>query len=198
MRIFAVMLLAISLVAVTPVQARWKLIEGGAPVTMKKTGLTVTPPQDWNRDGSRPGKKARSWTRDGYSLNQITFFGNIEGGEMLYRDRNKKTQPLPKFSSSMLIPDIVTWFEANKRIVFGTALFEVSAVEPFQFAGHPGFRFKYNFVTSADELKKRGDAAGAVIDDKLYLINYVGADIHYFDKDHAQFEAILASAKLGS
>lgn len=181
--------------AATPAYA-WKFIKAGETVKLKKSGMLVTPPQDWNKDGSRPGKKAESWTLDGYSLNHLTFFGGIKTGDTLYKDRRKKEQPLPAFDSSMLIPDIVQWVEANKRLVFGTALFEVQSVEPAQFAGHSGFRFKYTYVTSDDDLKKRGDAVGAMIDGQLYLIDYVGADLHYFERDLGQFETIVTSVQL--
>ncbi|WOE76445.1 hypothetical protein [Alterisphingorhabdus coralli] len=180
-----------------PAFAGWKLIESGSENMLKKGGMTVTANGDWNRQTSRPGKKAEEWTMDGFSLNRVAFYGEIVTGDTLYKDRNKKERPLPTFDSSMLPPDIINWFEATIRIVRETAIFEVDNVQPFEFSGNPGFRFTYSYV-DGDELKRRGDAAGAMIDGKFYMMDYSAADIHYFDKDHDKFEAMLQSLRVTS
>lgn len=186
---------AIALSLAIPAHAGWKLIPANEEARLKKSGMTVTPTKEWNRWTRRPGKKAEAWTLDGLNLNEITFYGGIETGDTLLKDRNKKTKPLPRFDSSMLIPDIVQWFEANNRIVLDTALFEVDSIVPTQFAGQQGFRFTYHYVATGDELVRKGEAVGAMVEDKLYLINYAAPEIHFFDHNRDDFVQLVESVR---
>ena len=174
-----------------------KIMPQGKAVAVAKSGLTVTPGMDWNRLSGRPGRNAESWTLDGLSLNDLTFYGGIENGATLFRDARKKTDPLPKFSSTMLIPDIAQLFESSYRVSVGTSLMSIDSIEPATFAGKPGFHFTYNFVVQGEEVKRKGEAKGAVIDGKLYLITFEAPTIHYFDADVAAARAVLDSAVMG-
>lgn len=162
-----------------------------------KLGLSVTPPNDWNRLGTKIGRNAESWTLDGLSLNDLSFYAGIENGRTLFREVDKKNRPLPKFSSNMLLTDIVQMFEGSYRVASGTSLFSIGTVEPVSFAGHPGVRFSYSFVQQDEEVKRTGEATGAIIDGKLYLITFEAPSIYYFDRDIAAYHRVVESAKLG-
>jgi hypothetical protein len=174
-----------------------KIMPQGKAVTVAKSGLTVTPGMDWNRLSGRPGRNAESWTLDGLSLNDLTFYGGIADGAPLFRDARKKTDPLPKFSSTMLIPDIAQLFESSYRVSVGTSLMSIDSIEPQTFAGKPGFHFTYSFVVQGEEVRRKGEATGAVIDGKLFLITFEAPAIHYFDADIAAARAVQASAVMG-
>jgi len=178
-----------------PAQAGWKLIQPDVEAKLKKSGMSVTPKQEWNRWSRRPSKKSEIWTIDGMSLNELSFYGGIVTGDTLFKDRNKKTKPLPKFDSNMLIPDITQWFEASHRIVLDTALFEIDSIKPFEFAGNPGFQFTYHYVVK-DELNRKGEAVGAMIDGKLYLINYTAPEIHFFDQNRDNFINLISTIRM--
>lgn len=180
----------------TPALAGWKVMPKGTPVTVAKSNMTVTPADDWNRWSSRPSKKGEIWTLDGTSLNELSFFAQIASGEPLYRERDKKNRPLPKFKSDMLSTDLVELFEASNRIVLQTSLFEVSNVEPTKISGKNAVRFSYRYVVQGDELARNGEAVAANIGGKLYLVNFVAPSIHYYDRDVPKFRALVNSIKI--
>jgi len=175
-----------------------KLMAKGKPVAVAKSALTVTPPIDWNRIGARPGRNAESWTLDGLSLDDVTFYGGIANDTTLFRDAKKKTAPLPRFSATMLAPDIAQLFESSYRVSIGTSLMSIDSVEPAQFAGHQGFHFTYSFVVQGEEVRRKGDATGAVIGGKLYLVTFEAPVIHYYDATVAKYRALVATAALGA
>jgi hypothetical protein len=187
--------IALSLLITAPARAAYKLVAKGTPRAVAKSGLTVTPPTDWNRLPARIGKHAESWTLDGLPLNEVDFYGGIAEGEPLIRDFDKKNRPLPRFSNTMLPPDIIAFYETSFRVATGSAQYETGTVEPAIFAGKPGFRFSYRYTTG-DEVRRSGEAIGATIDGKLYLIAYNAPETHYFAHDLENFRKIAASARV--
>ena len=165
----------------------------GVATSVAKSLLTVTPDRAWNKAG-RLGRLSEAWTLDGLSINELTFYGGIVDGKTLFREVNKTTAPLPRFSKTMLAPDVVTLFESSYRVALGTSLMKVETVEPAPFAGAPGFKFTYSFAVQ-DDVKRKGVARGAIIGDKLYMITYEAPKIHYFDRDVLGFDKIADSAR---
>jgi hypothetical protein len=181
----------------SPATAGYKLMPTGTKQPVGKLGLSVVPPNDWNRLGAKIGRNAESWTLDGLSLNDLSFYAGIEDGRTLFREVDKRNRPLPKFSSKMLLPDIVQMFEGSYRIASGTSLFSIGNVEPATFAGQPGVRFSYSFVQQDEEVKRNGEATGAIINGKLYLITYEAPAIYYFDRDVAAYRKLVETAAIG-
>lgn len=191
-------LTGVAVAIAAPVIASVKLMPHGVPVVVAKSPLTITPAMDWNRIGARPGRNAESWTLNGLSLDDVTFYGGIANDSTLFRDAKKKTDPLPRFSSTMLIPDITALFESSYRVSVGTSLMSIDSVEPATFAGKPGFRFTYSLVVQGEEVRRKGEATGAVIDGKLYLITFEAPVIHYFDAGVAAYRQLAGSAVIGA
>lgn len=192
-----IMAVAALALAASPATAGYKLMATGTSQTVGKLGLSVVPSTDWNRLGAKIGRNAESWTLDGLSLNDLSFYAGIEDGRTLFREVDKKNRPLPKFSSKMLLSEIVQMFEGSYRIASGTSLFSIGNVEPATFAGKPGIRFTYSFVQQDEEVKRNGEATGAIINGKLYLITYEAPAIYYFDRDVAAYRKLVESAKVG-
>lgn len=176
----------------------YKLVARGRAIAVAKSALSVVPAIDWNRVQKRPGRHAESWTLDGLPLNEMTFYGGIVPGQALFREVDRRDKPLPRFSSSMLAPDIVQLFESSYRLAAGSSLFTIDAVAPATFAGRPGFRFAYSFVQQGEEVRRIGDATGAVIDGRLYLITFEAPAIHYFAHNVADYRAVVATAKVAA
>jgi hypothetical protein len=188
----------LSALVVAPAQAGFKLMPTGKAQPVGKMGLSVTPPNDWNRLGAKIGRNAESWTLDGLSLNDLSFYAGIEEGRTLFREVDKKNRPLPKFTASMLPTDIVSLFESSYRVAAGTSLFEIGKVEPATFAGKPGVHFSYSFVQQGEEVRRNGEGTGAIIGGKLYLITFEAPVIHYYDRDIAKYRDVVTSAKVGA
>ncbi len=181
-----------------PAHAGYKYMPKGKTVAVGKSELSVTPPMDWNKLGPRIGRNAESWTLDGLSLNDVTFYGGIADNQTLFREVDKKNRPLPRFSATMLMTDIADLLEGSYRVAQGTPLFEITAIEPATFAGQAGFRFTYNFTAVGDEVKRKGEAIGAIVNKRLFLATYEAPATYYFAKNQESFRALTASAILGA
>jgi hypothetical protein len=189
---FAAML-AVALAA-APLSAKWTLMPETARVPVAKSAMTVVPGHGWNMSSARPSKKSELWSYDGPVLNQVEFIAGVASGEPLAKERSKKHQPLPKFSGSMLPTDVAQAYEQTQRILTASPDFAIEAMEPTTFAGRPGFRFTYRYTRPDDELTRRGEARGAIVGGKLYMIAYTAAALHYFDAHLAKAQAIMDSA----
>lgn len=175
----------------------YTLVPVGRAIDVAGSGLLVTPDIAWNRSGSinGPGKDAERWTLDGPALNELTFYAGIRDGRPLFREVDRRDRPLPRFSTTMLPPDVAALFEASYRVASGTSLFTLNGMEPATLAGRPGFRFRYEYVLPGEEVRRRGEATGALFDGRLYLISFEAPAIHYFERDVGAYRAIVAAAR---
>lgn len=183
-------------VSASPLSAGWKLLPATQRVAVAKSSLTVVPGDGWNRSSTRLSKKGESWSYDGPILNSIDFLGGIASGEPIAKERNKKDKPLPKFNGAMLPTDVAQMYEQTVRILTGSPDFAVEAMEPADFAGHKGFRFTFRFTKPDEEITRRGEARGAIVGGKLYMITYVATALHYFGAHLAAAESVMDSAKV--
>lgn len=185
-----------ALLLTTPTFAGWKLVQAGQPVAVAKSGMTVTPAEDWNRWTSRPIKTSEVWTLDGTSLNELYFVAALPEGQTLFRDAAKKERPLPKFSKAMLLPDIVEFYESSTRTALATSLFKVDKIEPDRMGGHDAVRFTFTYSVEGDQLPCKGVAKAAIVGGQLYLVSFVAPSIHYFDRDAAKVSKLLDTVKI--
>ncbi len=176
----------------------YRMAPAGERLEVGNSAMTVVPPSNWNRAGTLtgPGKNAELWTLDGPRLNELTFYGDIEDGDTLFRETDRRSRPLPRFGDSMLPPDIADLFESSYRVASGTPLFELGEIAPVVFADHPGFRFEYDYTLQGEEVRRQGRATGAVIDGKLYMITYEAPVIHYFETSLPDYLSIVESAAI--
>jgi hypothetical protein len=175
--------LALALVAslAVPAFADWAVMESDAEVKVAKGTMTVTPTAEWNRSSLRPSRRSEAWTRDGVNLNELTFFGAISDGESILRQGYTTTEKLPKFKSDMLPTDIAEMFEATNRMVLQSPVFKMGKVEPAKLGTHDGVRFSYSYSAQAEDIERRGEAVAAIVEGKLYIVNFVAPSLHYFD-----------------
>ncbi len=173
-----------------------KLIEPGPQEKIARGTYSAIPGSTWNRLDQKEGKYQEIWTIDGDQLNQIMFFGGVPVGEPLLKERNKKTDPLPKVSGNMLLPDIPVLLERTYRTYFATTAMTIGVQEPASFAGMDGIRFEYRYTAVDDEVERRGEAFASLAKGKLYLVAYEAPSLYYFDKDVAKFHEIVQSLQL--
>lgn len=192
-RVFFAALLGLALA--TPTQAH-KLIEPGLREKIAKGAYSATPNSTWNRLDQKEGKYQEIWTVDGDQLNQIMFLGGVPVGEPLLKERNKKTDPLPRVAANMLLPDIPVLLERTYRTYYATTAMSIGLQEPTVLAGMDGIRFEYSYTALDDEVQRKGEAFAALENGRLYLVAYEAPVLYYFDKDREQFLEIVRSLKL--
>lgn len=171
--------------------------EKGAAAQIAGSTLTVTPPRDWNRLDAKPGKHAETWTLDGEQLNDVTFYSGVEAGEPLVRERNRKRDPLPKFTSATLLAEVPELLEGTYRTYKKIGSFALSNSKPDRFLDRDGVRFTYDY-TDADQLPRKGEARAVLVGGKLYMATFDAPRLHYFDKSIADYRALTDAAKLAT
>ena len=158
--------------------------------------MSASPASEWNKLSERGGKNVELWTLDGDGLNKIAFFGGIPVGQPLFKEVDKKHAPLPRVTANMLITDIPAILESTYRIQLHTMQMSIDNQEPTMVGGHKGIKFTYSFVREDDEVERKGEAVGAFVGDRLYIVAYEAPAIHFFDKDVDKFRQLVTTLKI--
>lgn len=186
---------AIGIASLTVPAHAHKLRAAGETVDVADSDFVVTPGRDWNRLNGKPGKNTEVWTLDGEQLNDVTFYGGIEPGKPLVKERSKKRDPLPKFTRSTLLIEIPELLEGTYRNFKDTRTFTTLSVEPTKFLGHDGVYFTFEFI-DADQLPRKGQARAAIVEGDLYMITFEAPRLHYYDTVLPEFQVLVQSATL--
>lgn len=192
-RVFLAAFLGLALAS--PADAH-KLIQPGPRDKIANGTYSAAPASTWNRLEQKEGKYQEIWTIDGDQLNQIMFFGGVPDGEPLLRERNKKTDPLPKVAVNMLLTDIPVLLERTYRTYYATTAMSIGIQEPAVLAGLDGIRFEYTYTALDDEVERKGEAFAALENGRLYLVAYEAPSLFYFGRDRAKFLEIVRSIEL--
>ena len=169
--------------------------EAGKTAAVAGSGMTVTPPRDWNRLDAKPGKHAEVWTLDGEQLNDVTFYGGVAAGEPLVKERSKKRDPLPKFTASTLLTEVPELLERTYRTDKQIGSFTLTDAKPDRFLDRQGVRFTYEYADS-DNLPRKGEARAVLSGGKLYMATFDAPRLHFFEKTLADYRALADTAKL--
>ena len=172
-----------------------KLRESGQTEAVAQSDMTVTPTLDWNRLDGRIGKRTETWTLDGEQLNNVTFFGGIEPGSPLIKERDRKNKPLPDFNRQTLLPEIPELLERTYRADRDIGRFSVLSVAPARFLAQDGVEFAYSYV-DADNLTRLGLARAVIVQGDLFMMLYEAPRLHYYERNLPDFMALLESASL--
>jgi hypothetical protein len=174
----------------------WVVMSAQKKADAAKGRMKVTPSSDWNRSSLRPSNRSESWTKDGISLNELTFFAGIKPGETIFRQGYEIDQKLPKFKAEMLPTDLVEIFEASNRLLLQSSVFKVELTEPAKLGKHSAVRFRYTYAVQDEELPRKGEAVAAVVGGELYLVNFVAPSLHFFDRDIDEVRRIVETIEL--
>lgn len=172
-----------------PAEAGWTLIPAAVP--NKVGSITVVPSSEWNQASRRPGERGVAWTHDGFNLNGLELFGPVPSGQPLYKERDRKRNPMPRFDRAMLLPDLADFFERSVRIRHGLSDFSIEATEPAMLGTARGIAVHYRYSLPDDELVRRGEARLAVAKEQLYVADFYAPSIHYFEAGRAEAHAIM-------
>ena len=189
-------LLALTALCVATTALANSLVSPGPREKIARSTIAVFSTHEWNKLRYRGGKNVEIWTIDGDELNKVTFYGGVAVGQPMFREADKKDAPLPRVTPNMLITDIPTLLESSYRVQLGTSQMIIDSQEPTLVGGHKGIKFTYNFVRRDDEVQRKGEAVGAVVANRLYLITYEAPSIHFFDKDVEKFRQLVTTLKI--
>ena len=182
-------------IAPAPAFAGWKRITTEA-TDVGKGAFVVTPQTEWSRWSRRPSKNGEIWTQDGFGLNMVHFIGQVGDGETLFKDRKKKERPMPKVRGDMLVTDLAELFEASFSIEYDVTQFDVRAMEPSKLGSHDAIKMTYEFALPNDALTRVGEARLAKVNGKVYLVNFIAPELHYYDQSIGEVQAMMDTLQI--
>jgi hypothetical protein len=175
----------------------YSLVEPGS---VEYSGLKLKTSQAWNLTPKKLSpmsrKNSATWTQEGPLLDRILIIPAVPSGEPIFK-QVAKSQALPVFKADMGPKDIEELTESSVVKLFGEGqvVVQTANLRPHRFGDSRGFLFDLEMaVTDGPDY---GGIAGAFINvDNLYLMIYLGAKPHYFDKHRDEALAIIRGASL--
>ncbi len=196
MKLSRLLLLAV-IVGLSGCAASFSLVTAG-PVLIQD--LNVEAGSGWNRAPTSRTPYARkgteTWTRDGMLLDRLVMSPAIPDGQPIIVSRNKSAA-LPIFRADMLPNELEELVESTIVKLFGegSAVVSTTNLRPHRYGDIAGVRFDLD-VTVTESPPYRGTVGAFVAGDSLYLMYFLGAMPHYYDKHIDEAAAIIASATL--
>jgi len=136
------------------------------------------------------------WTVHGPLLHYIRFIKEIEDGDPLFEvtKRGGEIEKVPVYKSGMSPLEVAEIFETT-RGKSGAQNFKVSELKPQKLGAENGFRFDYSFATK-DGLLKEGFAVGFEKGEKLHMIVFEGASLHYYPAYKQQVDRLIDTIEI--
>ncbi|MFQ5684385.1 MAG: hypothetical protein ACE5HC_14085 [Candidatus Binatia bacterium] len=150
---------------------------------------TVDPQIAWS---STSQGKVEVWTVDGPTLQAIRFVKGLETDEVLFEAKDEEKRP--KFRKHMT-PSEIMEFVVDSLTVVGAQKLQATNLRPEKFGSVQGFRFEMRFA-SKEGLEEQGFVIGAVVEERLHLIMYMGIREHYYPKHKDHVEQIIQSIQM--
>jgi hypothetical protein len=162
--------------------------------------LQVNADAGWNlapaytTPNARP--ESQTWTRDGLLLDRLVIIPAVNDGESIFKMRDQ-AEALPPFRANMLPNEIEELTESTIVKMFGegSAVVNTEKLRPWGFAEHRGVMFDLA-VTVTESPDYRGMVGAFIAENKLYMIIFVAATPHYYDKHIANVEALIKGAAI--
>jgi len=171
-----------------------------APSVVSVGDLQVNAASAWNRAPPTilpyMRKDAEVWTHDGLMLDRILIIPAVAQGQAMFVDRQGQAA-LPRFRPSMLPNEIQEMTEVSLAKYFGEGESTVDGrnLRPHRFGGNNGVLFDIEAAV-ADGPAYKGLVGAFITGSKLYLLMYVAADPHYFEKHRDEAEELIKGARL--
>lgn len=167
------------------------LIKPDTPVRVES--LTLTSPIAWTQYGIG---RSRAWTLDGPALNSLLLIDGIKDREHVFlhtRNRQMRKGEGALFRAGMTDIEAVELL-ADGLQTLGAENVRTVQVDPYDFAGMPGFAAQFEFQNAAG-LHYRAMLVGETLADTLsYLLFYAPAEF-YFERDRRSVESIFRSIR---
>ena len=161
-------------------------------------GLKLQTGSDWNRAPRDLALRRDSamWTRDGLLLDRLLIIPAVPEGEAIFRPQSK-SQALPLFRAGMTLKELEELTESSLIKYFGEgdAVAETGRLRPHRFGERRGALF--DIKMSMGESPDYQGLAGVFVDmAKLYVLIYLAADPHYYEKHLDEARAVISGATL--
>ncbi len=129
-------------------------------------------------------------TRDGFPLNTIAL------EQLKHKKAFKQTKKESR--ADMLPQELAENYIAEVKATAGIEGIEVLANEPATVGGRPGFKvhLAYRSTFDSDAIRYQQLVYGVATADGLYIARYSAPVLHYFARDLATFDKVMASFKL--
>lgn len=139
---------------------------------------------------------SRTWTQDGLLLDRLMLIPGVSDGESIIRSRNEGAA-LPVFRSDMLPNELEELVESTivKLYGEGNAAVSTSNLRPQGFGGHAGVKFDLQAEVT-DSPDYRGIVGAFIYEERLYMIVFIAAEPHYFEKHREKVDAIIDSVAM--
>lgn len=183
-------LLVIVLLAVLAGCAAPPLKVGPGEVVVGKMALSID--EAWNHLPAidRPWTL---WTTDGAVLDELRFWSGLKDGEALAPSLHNDQRPL-SFKRTMQAHELAALFASLHQRERCT--FALESLEPADFVGEQGVRFRYSLLRYHDHVRLSGVAWAAVHDGELYAITFTAPRLGFFARHEKRVEQIARSARL--
>ncbi len=164
------------------------------------SGMSLMTKTSWNQAPAELSRRYRPdtkiWTQNGMMLDRLIVIPAVPSGQPILRQLSK-SQALPNFDSKMLPNEIEELTESSilKMYGEGNAAVEVSNLRPHRFGQDRGIMFDLDIRVS-DGPDYKGTTGAFIVDDKLYMIVFLGVIPHYYDTYLAEATEIIKSAKV--
>jgi len=170
------------------------------PGEITRTGLIVQTGRAWNQapistnSMARPGSTI--WTQDGLLLDRIMIIPAVPSGEPLFR-QSSQWQALPVFKAAMLANEIEELTESSIVKLFGEGgvVVQTSHLRPHRYGENWGILFDME-LTIADGPGYKGVTGALVVNEKLYLIFFLGAEPYYYQRHLGDALEVIKSARV--
>jgi hypothetical protein len=162
--------------------------------------LQVNADSGWNLAPAyatpRTTPDSQTWTKDGLLLDRLILIPAVKDGESLFVS-DDPAAALPPFRANMLPNEIEEMTESTIVKLFGEGNAAVSTekLRPWGFAEHRGVMFDIS-VTVTESPDYRGMVGAFIVEEKLYMLVFLAATPHYYDKHIANAEALIKGAQI--
>lgn len=157
-------------------------------------GFEVTPSEAWNRVAATAAypEQVERWTRHGEFLDSLTFFAGLPEGTGL-RATRQRVRPYTPFRTDITVKELAALLEEYYERGGGNEQFRIIDVEDTEFLTTPGHRIDFEF-RDRYELLWRGRAYVAIRGERLYMMLFDAAALHYFDDGLKAVDAMVERA----
>lgn len=148
----------------------------------------------WNQVNTPSSGPAETWTMEGLPVDQLLVYSGIKDGQVVHSEAGSSgTRKSFAFRASMQAEEVVRMFEG--MLTRDGSSFKLVKLEPSEFGGK-GFRFEFDMIRKADNVRLSGVGFGSVSKGELFAMLYVAPRLSFFSRHQDRVERMARAARL--